>query len=138
MRCLVIFASALALASAVHAGQSSAQGSQPTELTAAEQQPLRETLTDAQQIAGFRVFTKWCAPCHGPDRTYPGTNALFAKYRGERPAVLNRRTDLTPELVGYFVRHGFSAMPRFRKTEISDGELRALGTYLTRHHRAAR
>jgi len=34
--------------------------------------------------------------------------------------------------VKYFVRHGISVMPQFRKTEISDAELDALAAFLSR------
>ena len=61
-----------------------------------------------------------------------GTQALAAKYNGSIPAVLEQRTDLTPELVRTFVRQGMNIMPPFRKTEISDAELNALATYLAR------
>ena len=46
-------------------------------------------------------------------------------------AVLELRTDLTPETVSYFVRNGVAWMAPFRKTEISDAELAAIGAYLS-------
>jgi hypothetical protein len=52
------------------------------------------------------------------------------KYKGKLPARLDRRTDLTPEFVIYIVRHGISVMPSMRKTEIGDGELKAIAEYL--------
>lgn len=81
--------------------------------------------------AGKRVYQRWCAPCHAPGPRHPGTTALAAKYGNEQPAALEMRQDLTPELVRYFVRQGVSVMPNFRKTEISDAELDALGAYLS-------
>ena len=81
---------------------------------------------------GHKVFKHWCAPCHGSGKHMPGTQALAAKYNGSIPAVLEQRTDLTPELVRTFVRQGMNIMPPFRKTEISDAELNALATYLAR------
>ena len=62
----------------------------------------------------------------------PGTQALQAKYKGEKPALLAQRTDLTPEVIAVFVRHGTGSMPFFRPTELSDGDLKALGAYLAR------
>lgn len=47
-----------------------------------------------------------------------------------------QRPDLTPELVGYFVRNGVSVMPFFRKTEIGDADLAALSRYITGGGRA--
>ena len=60
----------------------------------------------------------------------PGTAALQAKYNGSTPAVLTERTDLTEEMIGSFVRNGVSVMPPFRKTEITDADLRAMTEYL--------
>jgi (+)-pinoresinol hydroxylase len=80
---------------------------------------------------GMDVFQKWCAPCHSPGPKHPGTQALDALYKGEKPAALEQRTDLTPEIVSTFVRTGVSIMPPFRKTEIGDADLAALGTYLS-------
>jgi (+)-pinoresinol hydroxylase len=48
-------------------------------------------------------------------------------------ALLEERTDLTPEAVAAFVRHGGGGfMPAFRPTEVSDEDLKALGAYLAR------
>jgi mono/diheme cytochrome c family protein len=57
----------------------------------------------------------------------------MAKYQGTKPAVLLDRTDLPPDIVKHFVRHGISVMPQFRKTEITDAELDALAAYLSRN-----
>jgi mono/diheme cytochrome c family protein len=83
---------------------------------------------------GKQVYDVWCTPCHAPGpRKHPGTAALQVLYKGEKPAVLEERLDLTPELVAYFVRNGVSIMPFFRKTEISDKDLADLAAYLSRH-----
>lgn len=94
--------------------------------------------TRSAQIAlGKQVFDLNCAACHGAAPGYPplaevpGTMALRAKYGSDKPAVLTERTDLTPEFVAYFVRNGISIMPFYRKTEISDADLAALGAYLS-------
>lgn len=82
--------------------------------------------------AGKTIYNKWCTPCHAPDIEghYPGTVALQVKYKGKVPAALEERTDLTPEIITTYVRHGVSIMPMFRKTEISDDELQVLIDYL--------
>ncbi|HZF28512.1 MAG TPA: cytochrome c [Gammaproteobacteria bacterium] len=85
---------------------------------------------DTGKLDGKAVFTKWCAPCHGDGPGKPGTAALQALYKGAKPALLEQRTDLPPELTKQFVRTGVSVMPFFRKTEISDVELEALAGYL--------
>ena len=90
---------------------------------------------------GKQLFQYWCAPCHGAGiglmgaKNLPGTTALAAKYKGEKPALLEERTDLTPELVRYFVRKGLSIMPYFRKTEVSDEALDDIAAYLCRRNR---
>jgi mono/diheme cytochrome c family protein len=79
---------------------------------------------------GKQVFDQWCAPCHSDGPGKPGTAALSALYKGQKPALLEERTDLVPELTKQFVRTGVSVMPFFRKTEISDADLEALAAYL--------
>lgn len=89
---------------------------------------------------GERVFEKWCQPCHGdtitepgmfPGVPLPGTLAIQLKYRGELPALLEERTDLTPEFIRTVVRGGLFGMPITRKTEINDQELADIIAYLT-------
>ena len=85
-----------------------------------------------QLTNGKQVFQYLCATCHGAGPGHPGTDALQAKYHGAQPALLEDRTDLKPETVRFFVRHGVTVMPFFRKTEISDADLDAIGAYLAR------
>lgn len=66
------------------------------------------------------------------DARLPGTTALVAEYKGALPGLLEERTDLTPQLIRFFVRNGVSIMPFFRKTEVSDEDLDAMVVYLTR------
>jgi len=82
--------------------------------------------------AGKAVFEKWCKPCHGDGRFRAGTDALRTKYKNEKPAVLEERTDLTAPLVKATVRGGAGLMAPFRKTEITDAELETLAAYLSR------
>ncbi|MGA2509248.1 MAG: cytochrome c [Candidatus Acidiferrales bacterium] len=89
---------------------------------------------DASQVErGHKVYDKWCFPCHGTGSGKPGTASLAA--RGQKPAVLEERTDLTAPAIKTFVRHGVLFMPMFRKTEISDAELDAVCAYLTRNNK---
>jgi mono/diheme cytochrome c family protein len=85
---------------------------------------------DSEVERGHEVFQYWCAACHSPGARHPGTQALEALYKGAKPAALEERTDLLPELTRAFVRTGVSVMPPFRKTEISDADLDALAAYL--------
>jgi mono/diheme cytochrome c family protein len=81
-------------------------------------------------VSGKAVYEHWCAACHAPGPGHPGTQSLQLKYNGKTPAVLLERTDLTPQVVSVFVRQGILLMAPFRKTEINDGELAALSTYV--------
>jgi mono/diheme cytochrome c family protein len=90
---------------------------------------------ESQVEGGLRVYRKWCYPCHGPGTDKPGTIALAA--RGQKPAALEERTDLTAEAIKAFVRRGVLYMPTFRKTEISDADLNAIAAYLTRNNKPA-
>ena len=89
----------------------------------------------AQIHRGHDVFQYWCATCHGAGPGHPATDALRAKYHDAKPALLEDRRDLTPDQVRFFVRHGVSIMPFFRKTEVSDADLDAIGAYLARTER---
>ncbi len=86
-----------------------------------------------EHSGGRAVYVKWCAPCHDPGVTHPGTHALTVKYQGIKPGVLLEWKDLPATAVKFWVRHGISVMPQFRKTEISDAELDALAAYLSEH-----
>ncbi len=81
---------------------------------------------------GQQTFHRYCWECHGDGPDRPGTLALQVKYRGEVPARLDQRTDLTADFVIATVRHGISVMPSMRKTEIGDAELNAIAAYLAR------
>ncbi|MGD8341154.1 MAG: cytochrome c [Gammaproteobacteria bacterium] len=80
---------------------------------------------------GREVYEHWCTPCHAPGPGHPGTQSLEIKYRGELPAVLEEREDMTPEFVRTMVRQGILMMAPFRKTEVTDAELDDLVMYLT-------
>lgn len=85
---------------------------------------------------GKMAFQRVCAPCHGAgpgldgSKMLPGTATLAARYQGAVPALLEERPGLSYEFLDYVVRHGQGAMPMFRKTEISDIELKAVAAYL--------
>lgn len=98
-------------------------------------------LRDPLLQRGQAVFQARCWICHGeiPEQVVPGglppmpgTQALRARYQGEKPAELERRTDLTPEYITAVVRNGINSMPFFRPTEITNDDLAALGAYLAR------
>lgn len=91
---------------------------------------------------GEEAYRARCNLCHGRltadaspgfGARMSGTEALAAKYQGKKPAVLEDRTDLSADLVKYYVRHGGGIMPFLRKTELSDADLDAIAAYLTRN-----
>lgn len=86
----------------------------------------------ALKATGKQVFDQWCAACHADAPRMPGTASLAAKYSTTLPAALEQRDNLNPAMVRYFVRNGILVMPPFRKTEITDAQLDALGAYLSK------
>jgi len=99
--------------------------------------PGARAAEEGRSADGQQIFVRWCVPCHGAGPGHPGTQALAVKYHGIPPAALEERSDLTAEVVKYYVRHGISVMAPFRKTEISDEELDTLANWLTRPRAAA-
>jgi (+)-pinoresinol hydroxylase len=95
---------------------------------------VTSTVKAEGQPRGFVQYQDFCSMCHGEGVGKPGTLALQAKYKGQLPALLEKRTDLTPQLIKMYVRNGISVMPIFRKTEISDADLNAICAYLTRNN----
>jgi mono/diheme cytochrome c family protein len=99
--------------------------------------PFAAAAQDAAVVdRGAAVFNHWCAPCHaaGPGaegrRALPGTLSLDLKYKGEKPALLEKRTDLSAPTLKVFLRGGSFSMPPFRKTEVSDADIEAIAAYL--------
>ena len=98
--------------------------------------PKAQANADPLVMRGQEAYQARCAACHGrmaasPGPRMPGTEALQTRYKGQKPAALEDRSDLTPELVRFFVRKGSGIMPFFRKTEVSDRELDAIAAYLS-------
>ncbi len=92
----------------------------------------------ADVARGKEVFEQYCKPCHGAGRgddgapMLPGTHALTLKYRGQKPGLLEERTDLPADLLRALVRSGVASMPPFRKTEVTDEDLAAIAAYLAK------
>lgn len=87
-------------------------------------------------LPGRVTFERQCAPCHGAgpgddgSPMLPGTATLARKYSGELPGALELRGDLDADVIRLFVRAGSGAMPAFRKSELSDGDVDAIAAYL--------
>lgn len=91
---------------------------------------------DAAVARGDAKFQHSCAPCHGDGpgddgrAMLPGTDALRIKYRGALPALIEQRSDLTPEVLRVYLRQGSMSMPPFRPTELTDDEIDDIAAYL--------
>jgi (+)-pinoresinol hydroxylase len=112
----------------------------PATAVGAQEQRITSSWTPATvsgqgQPKGYVEYQRFCSACHGEGVGKPGTMALQAKYKGAVPALLDKRTDLTPEFVKTTVRNGLTVMPFFRKTEISDADLNAIAAYLARNNK---
>lgn len=96
---------------------------------------------EARVAQGQTVFNRKCAPCHGTGPgddgapMLPATAVLAARYRGQLPAALDQRQDLTAEAIRHIVRHGSGGMPMFRRAELSDGDIDAIAAYIATHSR---
>ena len=84
---------------------------------------------------GKQVYEQWCAICHNEGVGMAGTLVLKMKYKGEVTPLLEERTDLTRDVIEYYVREGMGSMPYFRKTEVSDSDLDALVLHLTQKNK---
>jgi mono/diheme cytochrome c family protein len=84
------------------------------------------------QEHGKQAYYRACMPCHGPGLW--GTNRL-ARRLDKDHALLESRTDLTPEIIRAAVRLGLGSMPPYRRTEVSDADVQAIAAYLTRGNR---
>jgi len=107
---------------------------------AAQEQRVRSAWVPSMPSAegqpkGYVQYQIYCSQCHGEGVGKPGTLALATKYKGEKPALLDKRTDLSAPLIKIYVRNGLTVMPFFRKTEISDADLDAIAAYLTRNNK---
>ena len=97
---------------------------------------MRAQLPPGDRLAGGKdgaaVFSNRCGACHLAGGM--GTNMLI-KMRmqaGQPPqsALLANRKDLTRTYVKTVVRHGYLAMPRLTRVEVTDAELDAIAAYL--------
>ncbi len=104
---LIMLAAALPLPATPALAQ---QGSAPPAAA-----PVRQALGKVlPQRSPEQVYAKVCGYCHG---------------RNVGPIILGR--GLPAEAVHYIVRHGQNAMPAFRPTEITPGELDALSQWVS-------
>lgn len=94
---------------------------------------FREVLaadTSTRLSLGKEVFDRKCTACHGEGPDKSGTVALAVRDGASQSPLIEKRTNLSREVIVYFVRNGVSVMPPYRKTELSDRELDQLVDYL--------
>jgi mono/diheme cytochrome c family protein len=78
---------------------------------------------------GKNLFEAQCGMCHLEGGT--GT-FMLGRRLGPASALLAERTNLDATYVKHVVRNGIVSMPRITRAEVSDAELQAIATYLTR------
>ena len=83
----------------------------------------------ADQEQGRALFNESCSYCHS-ERGHATT--LLGKRLGAENAVLEKRTNLSTDLIRHVVRHGINSMPWYRRSELSDRDLDSIAAYLTR------
>jgi mono/diheme cytochrome c family protein len=88
-----------------------------------------EDVLTARQAQGKVLFEATCIYCHNP-RGW-ATERLKLRNGAER-AVLVERTDLDAAYIRTVVRNGLASMPAYTPTDLSEEEIRAIATYLTR------
>jgi cytochrome c5 len=78
------------------------------------------------------LYNERCGLCH--ERGAMGA-LMLAKRLGEAKSDLANRQDLPADYVLAVVRHGLAGMPYFTRVELSDEELTAIATFLSRNTR---
>jgi mono/diheme cytochrome c family protein len=84
----------------------------------------------AEPLQGKALFTERCGMCHQ-------TNGMGVGILARRPGdaskgLLEQREDISAAVVRVVVRTGIGNMPRISRGEISDPELAAVASYLSR------
>jgi len=102
-------------------------------LTPADAARAADAPLSAQQQQGQKLFRGSCFYCHS-EKVW-GTLSLERR-RPNGDALLEKRTDLTPDFVRTVVRNGLGSMPAYRRTELNDADVDAIIAYLTRSNPA--
>lgn len=82
----------------------------------------------AAPSAGQTLYAKNCLVCHAAGPSFVGTNVLAARFGAENALLVHR--ELPAPYIEHVVRHGAGSMPGFRRTEITDSELKAVIDYI--------
>ncbi len=78
---------------------------------------------------GNKLFHARCGYCHLAGGT--GT-IMLGRRLGKDRALLESRTDLTPEYIKEITRVGLNSMPPHTRIEVPDSELDLIAAYITR------
>jgi mono/diheme cytochrome c family protein len=78
---------------------------------------------------GNKLFHARCGYCHLAGGT--GT-IMLGRRLGKDRALLEQRTDLTPEYIKKITRVGINSMPPHTRIEVPDSELDLIAAYITR------
>ncbi len=75
------------------------------------------------------LFVEKCGMCH---RQMGMGTVLLARRMNPAIAMLEARTDLTPQFVTQAARNGIGNMPRIQRGEVSDQQLATIAAYLAK------
>jgi len=78
------------------------------------------------------LFVEKCGMCH---RQMGMGTVILARRLEPSKAMLEARTDLTPEFVIQAARAGIGNMPRIQRGEVSDAQLQTIAKYLSKGHK---
>jgi cytochrome c553 len=73
------------------------------------------------------LYVEKCSMCH---RQFGMGTVLLSRRMPPDQAVLENRTNLTPEFVAFAARQGIGNMPRITRGEVSDEQLAEIARYL--------
>lgn len=91
--------------------------------------------TAASKVEQGRViFEARCGMCHQKGGT--GTFMLGRRLGAQNALLADRKMKLDATYVKHVVRNGVVSMPRITRAEVSDAELDAIVSYLTRKRKA--
>lgn len=117
------------IAPALLAGSALATDAQPSNPSQIENVYRGVTQDRTYRSADEALFVEKCGMCH---RQMGMGTVLLGRRVDPKHAMLETRTDLTPQLIEVAVRRGLGNMPRISRGEVSDEQLAHISAYLTR------
>jgi cytochrome c5 len=83
----------------------------------------------SSQSAPEALFVEKCGMCH---REMGMGTVILARRMEPARAMLEKRTDLSAELITAAARNGIGNMPRIARGEVSDAQLKIISDYLVK------